>query len=438
MEVFVLKKKKAVIIITALSVVLTALGAFAVYQNRKLVFSERVNEIYGERALNELTESLDSMDEALKKSLYATSAPLISRLYTDAATYAASAVTALGGLPYSTYEMEKTSRFINGAGDFVLYLSRAASEGELPDAATMDNVVALSETLRTAAEGFTRVRQALADHALTMDAYGSCADDGAENTVGCELQLIEEQMPDYPELIYDGHFSALEDDGAEADEITEEKAKRAAAIFLGVPEQRLSLAGRSDGELPCAYFSLSGPEGEEQQIAVCLCGGEIAEWTSSRRPDSGNVTEDDAAQRAAAFLAEHGYGDLTELSRDTDGGICTVSFANSAGGVTSLNGVVCVSVALDNGEVCAMTAEEYLKNREETGTTPAISPDAALTAVPESLKPISSRLVLTQVSGIKEFLCYEITCESREGEEVIVFVDAQTGQQKMIELTETI
>ncbi len=382
-----MKKKKAVIIITALSVALAALGAFSVWQYQKLVFSDRVNEIYGERALNELTESLDSMNEALEKSLYATSAPLISRLYTDAATYAASAVTALGGLPYSTYEMEKTSRFINGAGDFVLYLSRAASEGELPDAETMEKVVALSGTLRTAAEGFTRIRQGLADQALTMDAYGSCADDGAENTVGCELQLIEEQMPDYPELIYDGHFSALEAEtgDGETEEITDEKAKRAAALFLGVPEQRLSLAGRSSGETPCAYFSLLGQEGEEQQIAVCLRGGEIAEWTSSRRPESGNVREDEAAAAAAAFLAEHGYGDLNEMSRETDGGLCTVSFACSTCGVVCLNDVICVSVGLDDGKVCGMTARESLKNRGETSTTPAISPDAALAAVPDSL-----------------------------------------------------
>lgn len=433
-----MKKIKAVVIITALSVALTVLGAFSVYQYRKLAFSERVNEVYGERALNELTESLDSMDEALRKSLYATSAPLISRLYTDAATYAASAVTALGGLPYSTYEMEKTSRFVNGAGDYVLYLSRAASEGELPDAETLKNVEELSKTLTTAAEGFTRIRQALADHALIMDAYGSCADDGAENTVGCELQLIEEAMPEYPELIYDGHFSAQEDDGEKVDEITEDKAKRAAALFLGVPEQRLSLAGRSEGELPSIYFSLSGPGGEDQQIAVCLTGGEIAEWTSARQPKNGNVTEDEAAMTAAAFLAEHGYGDLIELSRETDGGTCTVSFVGNDGGVTSLNDIICVSVALDDGKVCAMTAEEYLKYHGETDMAPAISPDAALTAVPDSLRPVSSRLVLTQVAGIRRFLCYEITCNSQEGEEVIVFVDAQTGEQKMIELVEAL
>ena len=190
-----MKKRTAVIIISVLSAIIVAVGAFAIYQNRKLVFSARVNQIYGERALNDLTESLSAMEEALQKSKYATSAPLISRLYTDAATYASSAVTALGGLPYSTYELEKTSRFINAAGDYVLYLSRAASEGELPDEEAAANIVEMTKTLAMTSEGFSQVRQALADNALTMDEYGACSDDGLKDTVGCELQVIEEKMP---------------------------------------------------------------------------------------------------------------------------------------------------------------------------------------------------------------------------------------------------
>ncbi len=428
-----MKKRTAVIIISVLSAIIVAVGAFAIYQNRKLVFSARVNQIYGERALNDLTESLSAMEEALQKSKYATSAPLISRLYTDAATYASSAVTALGGLPYSTYELEKTSRFINAAGDYVLYLSRAASEGELPDEEAAANIVEMTKTLAMTSEGFSQVRQALADNALTMDEYGACSDDGLEDTVGCELQVVEEKMPDFPELIYDGALSSPEDGEDEAEEISESKAKRTAALFLGVPEQRLTLAGKSDNGLPCLYFSLSTEQGEEEQIAVTKKSGDVAKWSNSHRPESGNVTEDEAAATAAEFLAERGYDNMKELSRQIEGGICELSFIYSQNGVLCLDDIIMVSVALDDGKVCSMMADKYLKNHKERDLTPAVSPEDAANALPDSLEPVDSRLVLTHMAGTKEYFCYEITCKSSEDEDVVVFVDALTGEQKMIE-----
>lgn len=429
-----MKKKTAVITISALTAAAVALGAFAFSLSRKLVFAERVNQIYGERALNTLTESLSAMDEALQKSQYATSAPLLSRLYTDAATYSASAVTALCALPYSTYELEKTSRYLNGMGDYVLYLSRAASEGNLTDEAAAGNIADMMKTLEEATGQFSEVRQALADHAIIMDGYGACADDGAADTVGCELARIEAAMPEYPELIYDGQFSAPADDGGEKTEISQQQAKRAAAVFLGVPEQRLTLAGKSGGALPRMYFSLSTRAGEDQQIAVTTRSGEIAAWSNSHRPESGGVSEDDAAAAAAEFLANHGYGNLTELSRRTEGGICAVSYACSENGILCLDAMITVSVALDNGEVCAMVADKYLENKVPEDLSPTVSAEEATKAVPDSLTPVSSRLTLTKTAGIDEFLCYQIACKNAEGEEVILYVDAHTGQQKMIEL----
>jgi germination protein YpeB len=420
--------------ISALTAAAVALGAFAFSLSQKLVFAERVNQIYGERALNTLTESLSAMDEALQKSQYATSAPLLSRLYTDAATDSASAVTALCALPYSTYELEKTSQYLNGMGDYVLYLSRAASEGNLTDEAAAGNIAEMMRTLETAAAQFSEVRQALADHAIIMDGYGACADDGGADTVGCELARIEAAMPEYPELIYDGQFSAPASDGGDQTGLSEQQAKRAAAVFLGVPEQRLTLAGKSGGELPRMYFSLSTRAGEDQQIAVATRSGEIAAWSNSHRPESGRVTEDEAAAAAAEFLAAHGFGNLTELSRRTEGGICEVSYACSENGVLCLDAVITVSVARDNGEVCAMIADKYLENRVPAKLIPVVSAEAAAKAVPDSLTPVSTRLVLTRTAGTDEFLCYQISCKNAEGETVILFVDADTGEQKMIEL----
>lgn len=273
------------------------------------------------------------------------------------------------------------------------------------------------------------IGQAYLDGALVMDKYGENGDSTRTNTVGWELRRLEEDMAAFEDLV------AREPSGGEAGEeaaqISQDEARRNAALFLEIPEQSLKYEGVSGGELPCYYFSISG-EGKDARICVTLRAGEIAEWENDCRPDAGTITEDEAAKTASAFLEEHDYVNLKELSRETQGGFCVVTFAREENDIVFLPDEVRVGVALDSGDVCFLDADRYLLgNGRETALEPDLGVDKAAEAVPEELEIKAARLVVVELSTGSERFCYEIGCQGEAGN-VIIYVNARTGLQEKI------
>ena len=438
-----MKKKTASIIIAFLSVALIITGLFAWKESADGMGHLRAGESYGSAAMGELASSLGAMDEALMASRYATNAPLFSQLCAKAAANAAGAVSALSAMPYSTQELEKLSGYLNSAGDWALYLSREGAEGRLPDEETRKQLGQISDAVSDIAQSVMQLGTQYSDGALVLDSYAACADDGETNTVGCELRRIDLELDEFPELEYDGKYSAsalsvsarsLE--GAE--NVTESKAKAIAADFLGVPQSELESIGRAACDLPCWSFSYEGETGDFRMISVSEQGGQVLSVTGSRRVRAAELGMDEAREIAQDFLERAGV-DVTEpVSETEDGGLAAFVFAGSADGVMYPADAVSVSIALDSGEVCAYDATEYILNHTERDLgEPAITAEQAAAALPGSLTALSSKLTAAVTEGGSERLCYVFACEAEDETPVTVYIDAKTGVQTKIETGRT-
>ena len=438
-----MKKKTASIIIAFLSVALIITGLFAWKESADGMGHLRAGESYGSAAMGELASSLGAMDEAMRASCYATNAPLFSQLCAKAAANAAGAVSALSAMPYSTQELEKLSGYLNSAGDWALYLSREGAEGRLPDEETRRQLGEISDAVSDIAQSVMQLGTQYSDGALVLDSYAACADDGETNTVGCELRRIDSELDEFPELEYDGKYSAsalsvsaksLE--GAE--NVTESKAKAIAADFLGVPQSELESIGRAACDLPCWSFSFEGETGDFRMISVSEQGGQVLSVTGSRRVRAAELDMDEAREIAQDFLEKAGV-DVTEpVSETEDGGLAAFVFAGSADGVMYPADTVSVSIALDSGEVCAYDATEYILNHTERDLgEPAITAEQAAAALPGSLTALSSKLTAAVTEGGSERLCYVFACEAEDETPVTVYIDAKTGVQTKIETGRT-
>ena len=438
-----MKKKTASIIIAFLSVALIITGLFAWKESADGMGHLRAGESYGSAAMGELASSLGSMDEAMRASCYATNAPLFSQLCAKAAANASGAVSALSSMPYSTQELEKLSGYLNSAGDWALYLSREGAEGRLPDEETRKQLGQISDAVSDIAQSVMQLGTQYSDGALVLDSYAACADDGETNTVGCELRRIDSELDEFPELEYDGKYSAsalsvsaksLE--GAE--NVTESKAKAIAADFLGVPQSELESIGRAACDLPCWSFSYEGETGDFRMISVSEQGGQVLSVTGSRRVRAAELGMDEAREIAQDFLERAGV-DVTEpVSETEDGGLAAFVFAGSADGVMYPADAVSVSIALDSGEVCAYDATEYILNHTERDLgEPAITAEQAAAALPGSLTALSSKLTAAVTEGGSERLCYVFACQAEDETPVTVYIDAKTGVQTKIETGRT-
>ena len=92
-----------------------------------------------------------------------------------------------------------------------------------------------------------------------------------------------------------------------------------------------------------------------------------------------------------------------------------------------------VSVALDNGRVVGFESEGYLMNHtlRDLPRFP-VSLGKAQAALSPELDILSHRLALIPTGGEYEVLTHEFKCQSADGRHVLVYINAQTGQEEKI------
>lgn len=395
-------------------------------------------------AYYELSTAVSELDAALQKAQYATTPVMVGVLCTDIYGKALSAQMALGELPASGVTLEQTAAFLARVGDYACSVSKgtAVSGGSSKDAhTTLHSLASASSAL---ASSLLELQADLLDGSTPVDTLiraeevlAQMVGDGGSEQGGNAFQSAEADFPEIPTLIYDGPFSehlsnrtplALEGlPFADRD-----SARTAAAAFLGLRPERLTLIGQGLGVLPTWEFSAS-ENGDELYIEVTQQGSRILSLIHSRTVRDANLTVQEARNNAHMFLGTHGYKSMEESYHINQGNVLTVQFAPSEQGVLCYPDLVKVSVALDDGSIVGFESHGWIMNHTKREIpTPAIDADAARAVVSSDLEILSHRLALIPTGGEYEVLCHEFKCRTRDGSHVIVYVNASTGNEEKI------
>jgi germination protein YpeB len=92
-----------------------------------------------------------------------------------------------------------------------------------------------------------------------------------------------------------------------------------------------------------------------------------------------------------------------------------------------------VGVAMDNGDILSFDMRGYLTNHTiRELPPPKISGDYAMTLVSDSLTPLSDRLCVIPSGGKNEIFCYEVRCTGKDGENILVYLNAENGREEQI------
>ena len=90
-------------------------------------------------------------------------------------------------------------------------------------------------------------------------------------------------------------------------------------------------------------------------------------------------------------------------------------------------------MALDNGGVVEYNASGFLMNHTDRDLSQvALTADEARESVSPYLTPDEGRLALIPTAGLNEVLTYEFHCEGQNGEQVLVYINAETGYEEQI------
>lgn len=433
------KKRQRVLYATFLAAAFAVVGGFAVQSHVQLLDYQRRLEAGYTHAFTELTTASEELTAALKKASYTTPGPLQQSLYQQVYAKALTAQYALGQVPTSGNQLEQTAAFFAKTGDYVSALARDGGE----DASqTLAQLTQTSQALTAALED---AQNALEGGALDLSALSVAADavdravgDAGASPGGTAFQTIEADFPEMPALIYDGPFSEhLSSQTPKALEglpqVTWQEALTAAARFLRRDDGAFTLVSAGEGVLPTFGFSLP-MDGGLGYIEVTQQGGQVISFFRDCPPAQAVISPQDGVALAGRFLADWGLEGMEPsyyLERD---GALTVHFAPVVDGVYCYPDLIKVTVALDDGALLGYEAHGYLaQHTQRTFEVPAVSQDVAMAALPEGLHVLASQLALIPTGGgTGEVLTYEFKCQAQDGSHVLVYVNAQTGQQQNI------
>lgn len=436
----VIKSKRNLIrIISFICAAIVALSAAAVSNYVRAEKLDRINTNSQQRALTELTTCMSNIQQGLSKEFYTATAPMAEKLSSEIWREASQAKSCLSVLPVSDILLENTFKFLSQVGAFCSSLSEKAAKGEKiseEEYASLEELIKYSKELTSRLENMCAY---LENGALTFestdDAVAAMSEELDSMDFETAISDAEQALVDYPTLIYDGPFSdhilQKEPEMTKGkEEISEAAATEAAANFSGIAIEKLKREEDENGTLASYTFS---SEEDGVVISITKRGGYLSYMLGSSYAGVSKLSAEEAIERGLEYLKSHGINNMKESYYSINDGICTVNYAYVQNGVICYPDLIKISVAMDTGKVISVDARGYLVNHfARTDVNPVLTSENAAKSLSPYLTVKDVKTAVIPTDSGNEILCYEFWCEGTGNEELLVYINAATGEEENI------
>lgn len=389
-----------------------------------------------ERNLSELSEHVSSIENHLKKGRYSVTSSGASELSMKLWSEALAAKTCLSGLPTSGTDLDNTYKFLSQVGEFSLSLSKKISAG---DEISDEERKTLEKLLGYAAD----INAELDEMCLAMNEDGKWAENvknsiyetgnDNDNVLESGFNNMEDHLSDYPTMLYDGPFSdhilqakAKYIEGKS--DVTKDDAAQKAAKMLDVPAEHLIFDGEEQGVIPCYNFSY-----DSSSVSVTKQGGYCSYILTNRDISESVYQYEECLEKAERFIEGLNIGDFSPSYYSLNEGICVINFAYTENSVVYYTDLIKIGIATDTGDVVSFNAQGFIMNH---CTRNFSAPKNDISAARNKLSPLlsvkSETAVVIPLDTMEERLCYEFLCGGENGEEILVYINADTLEEEKI------
>ena len=134
--------------------------------------------------------------------------------------------------------------------------------------------------------------------------------------------------------------------------------------------------------------------------------------------------------RAEGQSRSGGSGGVGGVAIGTDG----LGEALRDGGAADHDLYLAIHVALDTGEILSYNASGYLMNHHQRSLqAPSVPAEKARESVSSRLEiQKEPSLALIPTPGLDEVLCWEFVCKGEDGEDILVYINGETGMEERI------
>lgn len=397
-------------------------GAAIFYAVRSEGSDSRIGYSY-DQAYEDLTACITGLETSIQKLSVARSQPMTIRLASDIWRVSKDALRALADLPIENQKAEKTAKYLAQTGEYaysLMYGEYAAENSE-----NLRRLGAVCSGLVVELQG---IRDELREGTLLML--------GEQDSLSDRLYTLEDEFADYGTLNYDGPYS----DHIEQitprfistlEAVDEDQARRAAASFIGIDPQLLGEGYLSGDKIKSYVFS----DNNGKTIAVTVQGAIPYHYWDEYQAGEAVLNTEQGIEKASDFLNSRGFENMQASYYTLSGGLLSINFHYQASGITIYPDLITVTVSLDNGTVVAFDAEGYIMNHTaRSRSTPQITLTEARAKLDQSYEILKEGLAVIATPGKNEVLCYEFVCQSPSSGQIVFYLDADTGDERDIQL----
>ncbi len=399
-----------------------------------------------QRSFHELSYHMDLLHDSIGTSLAMNSGEKLSPQFVEIWRITSDALSNVSQLPLSLIPVHKTEEFLSEIGNFTYRTAiRNLDDEPLND----DEVETLYNLYDQAANLKDELRQmqhdVLKNNLRWMDVELALAtqDEPKDSTIIDGFEAVEK----YVDQISTGSAevsylqSPKQKEGYQAldgkKKTEEEIVNFSKELFDLEDDIEISINRSGDGaDIP--FYSVFYEDGKRVYMDITEKGAHPMNILVEREIEKAKLSLNDGLIEAEKYLKEFGYEQLDLLQSQQFGDVGVYTFLNTESDVRIYPDSIVMKVALDNGDIVGLNANDYLYNyHERTIEEPKISAEEARETVNKGVQIHDEHLAIIENELNEEVLVYEFLGEMND-ETYRIFINATSGNEEKVEkLTNT-
>ncbi|WP_166239306.1 germination protein YpeB [Paenibacillus turpanensis] len=420
----------------------TAFWGYQEHQEKNAVLLKAENQY--QRAFHDLSYHLDQLNTELGSAVaVGEGGDWHRKCLLNVWRLTSEAQNEVNQLPLTLMPFNKTEEFLANISNFSYRTAMRDLKAQPLTADEKKTLTTLFERSKEISGHLRDVQESvLAENLRWMDVEVALAsqNENMDNTIVDGFMTVDKQVNAYDEVNWGPSMASLFEkrsfSALGGQEVSPEQVKQAAANFLGMKNPTNMEVVENGAGTEFSSYSVTVPnaqQGRGIQMDFTKQGGRLIYFMNPRQVAEKKLTIDQASDRAHQFLMDKGYGDMEPVSYDQYQNVVSLTFVTVQDGILIMPERVVVKVALDNGEVTALHAADYIyEHKQRNLPKPAITADEARKSLNGDFKVTEEEVALIKNDMKEETLTYEFT-GTMMGGLYKAYINAVTGIHEKVE-----
>lgn len=429
--------------ITAVALLGTGAWAYQEYQEKSSILIKAENQY--QRAFHELNNHMDSLHNEIGKTLAINSRKHMCDSLTNVWRLTYAAQNDVGQLPLSLMPFHDTQKFLGRIGAFAYNTGIRDLNKQPLSEKEYQTLSALYQNSSEIKNKLNEVQsQVLSKNLRWMDVELAMAteDKKLDHTIIDGFKAVNRMVEQFPEVDWGPTVNNMEVRKKEkfttlkGRNISAGEAKQKVAKLLKRSSQDMKVTYTDKGDFPVYSVSFQGKDGIPVSADLTRTEGHMT-WMLYNRPvKDQKLNRDQALQKAKSFLNGMGYQNMTPISFNQEDNLITFSMVHKENEVFIYPEALAIKVALDNGEILGLQADEYVFNRKTRVTKkPSLTVEQARKQINPHVRVSKINQAYIYGDEDKEVLCYEFLGTLKQ-DQYRIFINADTGNEEFVEKVE--